>query len=284
MVEALQLPEFIFNEATIREKWGLEPFLEGCAQRDLSRASLWGDEIEKVGLREARRMLSRTGVSTFGFNRAGPLLGTEGAGRAESLDRARRAVDMAAELSADHVLVFSGGLPHGSRDLAAARGEVEETIGMLLDHARSVGMTLALEPLHPMVAGDRAVILTLGHANRLCDQLGDGIGIVADAYHIWWDERLEVELARAGSAGRILGFHVSDWLVPTKHVLRDRGMMGDGIIDLAGMWRQVQRAGYAGPIEIEIFSDRWWGEDPDLVLDTALARCRNIFSGGMITS
>ncbi|WP_292897346.1 MULTISPECIES: sugar phosphate isomerase/epimerase family protein [unclassified Nitratireductor] len=280
MVEALQLPEFIFNEATVREKWGLEPFLEGCAQRGLSRASLWGDEIEKVGLQEARRMLSRTGISTFGFNRAGPLLGTEGSGRAECLDRARHAVDMAAELAADHVLVFSGGLPHGSRDLAAARAEVEDAIGMLLDHARSVGMTLALEPLHPMVAGDRAVILTLSHANRLCAQLGDGIGIVADAYHIWWDERLEDELARAGSAGRILGFHVSDWLVPTKHVLRDRGMMGDGIIDLAGMWREVQAAGYAGPIEIEIFSDHWWGEDPDLVLDTALARCRSIFPGG----
>ncbi|EKF43151.1 xylose isomerase [Nitratireductor indicus C115] len=280
MVEALQSPEFIFNEATVRERWGLEPFLEGCAARGLSRASLWGEEVDKAGLEEARRMLSRTGISTFGFNRAGPLLAAGAAGRAECLDRARRAVDMAAELAADHVLVFSGGLAEGSRDLAGARAQTEDAIGALLDHARSVGMTLALEPLHPMVAGDRAVILSLSHANAICEQLGEGIGIVADAYHIWWDERLETELSRAGAAGRILGFHVSDWLVPTKHVLRDRGMMGDGIIDLAGMWRQVRAAGYDGPVEIEIFSDRWWAEDPDLVLDTALARCRSIFWGG----
>lgn len=273
MDKIVHLPEFVFNQATIRERWGLEPFLAGCATRGLSRASLWGDEIAKVGLPEAKRILARTGISTFGFNRAGPLTGADAAERMAKLDDGRMAVDMAAELGADHVLVFSG-----SRDLAGARAQAEGAVAALLEHARGCGVKLALEPLHPMVAGDRAVVVTLSHANDICERLGDGIGIVVDVYHVWWDERLADEVTRAGAAGRLLGFHVNDWLVPTRHMLRDRGMMGDGIIDLAGLWAQVQAAGYQGPIEIEIFSDDWWAKEPDVVLDTALERCRMIFA------
>lgn len=279
MDHALNLPELVFNHATVREQWGLEPFLEGCAARGLSRASLWGDEIARVGLPEAKRMVARTGIRAFGFNRAGPLIGLDAADSQAKLAEARTAVDMAAELGADHVLVFSGGFAEDSLGLADGRARMEDATAALLHYARASGVKLALEPLHPMLAGDRAVVLSLSHANDICDRLGDGIGIVADVYHIWWDERLEAEIARTGAAGRLLGFHVNDWLVPTRHVLRDRGMMGDGIIDLAGIWRQVRSAGYVGPIEIEIFSDRWWAEDPDHVLDTALERCRTIFAG-----
>src|SRR5690606_33571456 len=122
------------------------------------------------------------------------------------------------------------------------------------------------------------IMTSMTEANDLCDQLGDGIGIVIDVYHVWWDNRLALEIARAGAAGRILGFHVNDWLVPTRDILRDRGMMGDGIIDLAHLWQLVRKAGYGGPIEVEIFSDHWAQQDPELVLDTAIDRCRAIFT------
>ena len=117
----------------------------------------------------------------------------------------------------------------------------------------------------------------MSEANRLCDQLGGGIGIVVDTYHVWWDPAVDAEIAIAGANGRILGFHVNDWLVPTRHILTDRGMMGDGIIDLAHLWSQVRAAGYDGPVEVEIFSEEWWAKDPKMVLDTALQRCRSIF-------
>lgn len=278
MDEKLDLTEIVFNQATVRERWGLAQFLDGCAARGLSRASLWGDEVAKVGLAAARRLLADTGVRTFGLNRAGPLVGADAADRREKQDAARCTIDLAAELGADHVLMFSGGLPPDSRDLAAARARYEEAVAALLEHAREAGVKLALEPLHPMLAGDRAVIVSLSHANDICDRLGEGIGVVVDVYHVWLDERLPAEIARAGAAGRLLAFHVNDWLVPTRHILRDRGMMGEGIIDLAGVWRRVRQAGYCGPVEVEIFSDRWWAEDPNVVLDTALARCREIFA------
>jgi sugar phosphate isomerase/epimerase len=134
---------------------------------------------------------------------------------------------------------------------------------------------LGLEPLHPMYAADRACVNTMRHANDLCDALGEGIGILIDVYHVWWDPHLEGEIARAGRAKRILGFHVCDWLVPTRDFLTDRGMMGDGVIDIRGIRRMVEDAGYAGAVEAEIFSaENWWKRDPAEVIDV----CRERFA------
>lgn len=273
-----RLPEIVINHATVRERWGMADFIGGCAERGLSRASIWGDQVDRIGSQAARALMDDHAVAAFGYNRAGPLIAADRAGRSRLLDDGRRAIDQAVELGADHVLVFSGGLVEGSRDLDGARAMFGDSVGRLLEHARAADIRLALEPLHPMLTGDRAVVSSLSHANDICDRLGTGIGIVIDVYHVWWDERLAGEIQRTGRAGRILGFHVNDWLVPTSHILRDRGMMGDGIIDLAGIWRQVVKAGYAGPIEVEIFSDRWWGEEPGMVLDLCLSRCRQIFT------
>ena len=132
-------------------------------------------------------------------------------------------------------------------------------------------MPLAIEPLHPMFAADRACVNTLAQANDLCDELGDGIGIAVDAYHVWWDPNLEKEIKRAAS--RIIAFHVCDWLVPTEHLLLDRGMMGDGVIDLPDLRRMVEEAGYDGLIEVEIFSAKnWWNKPGDEVIETMIRR------------
>jgi sugar phosphate isomerase/epimerase len=154
---------------------------------------------------------------------------------------------------------------------------VRDGLGELLDHARSAGMPLAIEPLHPMYAADRACVNTLGQANDLCDELApdgrDGLGVAVDVYHVWWDPALQREIARAGERERLYAYHICDWLVPTTDLLNDRGMMGDGVIDLPLIRGWMEAAGYRGMHEVEIFSAaNWWRRDPDEVLLTCRRR------------
>src|SRR6266478_9148405 len=174
--------------------------------------------------------------------------------RRAALDDNRRAVDEAAAIGAQCLVLVVGGLPKNSRDIVGARMQVREALHALLPYARSARVPLGIEPLHPMYAADRACINTLAQANDLCDALGPGLGVAIDVYHVWWDPDLEREIARAGAAGRLLAFHVCDWLVPTRDLLNDRGMMGDGVIDLRRIRGWVEAAGYDGFCEVEIFS------------------------------
>ena len=146
----------------------------------------------------------------------------------------------------------------------------------MLPHARANKMPIAIEPLHPMYAGDRACVNTLAQALDMAEQLGSDVGVAIDAYHVWWDPDLETQIARAGKANRIFAYHVCDWLVPTRDLLLDRGMMGDGVIDIRRIRGQVEAAGYDGPIEVEIFSRDWWKHDPDEVLAVIAERCRSV--------
>ena len=204
-------------------------------------------------------------------------------GRRAALDDNKRAVDEALTVGARCLVLVVGGLPKDrdgrirSKDLAGARAMVRDGIGELLEYARPAGMPLAIEPLHPMYAADRACVNTLAHANDLCDELGAGLGIAVDAYHVWWDPQLEREIARAGesSPSRLLAYHICDWLVPTMDLLNDRGMMGDGVIDLPLLRSWMEAGGYRGMHEVEIFSaNNWWKRDPDDVLATCRARHR----------
>ena len=145
---------------------------------------------------------------------------------------------------------------------------------MILPEARAAGVPLAIEPLHPMQAAERACINTLEQALDICDALGEGIGVAVDVYHVWWDPKLEEQIRRAGRK-RILGYHICDWLVPTRDLLNDRGMMGDGVIDLPRIRGWVEGAGYVGFHEVEIFSELdWWQRDPDEVLRVCKQRYR----------
>jgi sugar phosphate isomerase/epimerase len=221
----------------------------------------------------AARLLRQAGLQVTGHCRAGLFAASSAAERAAILAENRRAIDKAAELGAQSLCVIAGGLPGGSRDLAAAHAEVRDGLGAMLEHARKAGVRLGLEPLHPMYAADRACVNTMRHANELCEALGEGIGILVDVYHVWWDPHLAPEIARAGAAGRILGFHACDWLVPTRDFLTDRGMMGDGVIDIPRIRGMVEAAGYGGFVEVEIFSaENWWKRDPAEVIDTCMQR------------
>ena len=217
---------------------------------------------------------------------------TDETGRRAARDDNRRAVDEACELDAPCLVLVVGGLPGAMagkaahKDIALARAQVRDGIAELLDYARSVRMPLAIEPLHPMYAADRACINTLEQALDVCDELdpqprsasaGAGraaLGVAVDVYHVWWDPKLKAQIERAGRH-RLLAFHVCDWLTPTTDLLNDRGMMGDGVIEIPRIRRWVEDQGFDGYSEVEIFSARnWWQRDHAQVLDACIERHR----------
>jgi sugar phosphate isomerase/epimerase len=263
------------NIATVREQWSLEQCIEGCLRHGIPAISPWRDKLHEMGVSKAARRITDAGLQVSGLCRGGMFTAPDKARRQAALDDNRRAVDQAAALSADCLVLVVGGLPDGSRDIAGARAQVHNGLGALLEHARACNLPLAIEPLHPMYAADRACVNTLAQANDICDALGDGLGIALDVYHLWWDPDLQAEITRA--RGRILGLHVCDWLVPTRDLLTDRGMMGDGIIEIAKIRSWAEAAGYHGPIEVEIFSQtNWWRRDADEVLQTMIERFETV--------
>ena len=260
------------NTATVREKWNLRQMIEGCARRGIRGISPWRDKLAELGAKEAAKIIRANGLTVTGLCRGGMFPAADSRGRRAAIEDNLRAIDDAAILEARCLVLVVGGLAPGSKDLAGAREQVRDGIGAVLDHARSSGVPLAIEPLHPMYAADRACVNTMAQANDLCDELGDGLGLAVDVYHVWWDPRLKAEIERAGDK-RLLAFHICDWLVPTADLLLDRGMMGDGVIDLPLIRSWVEAAGYRGFHEVEIFSaNNWWRRDPDEVLRTCQER------------
>ena len=268
------------NTATVRQQWSLPQIIDGCVRHGIRGIAPWRDQVAAAGLKDCAVRIRDGGLTVTGYCRGGMFPAMERADRRAALDDNRRAVDEALTLGAQCLILVVGGLPrYGdgtlSKDLAGAREMVRDGIGELLGYAHGAGMPLAIEPLHPMYAADRACVNTMAHANDLCDELGSGIGIAVDAYHVWWDPQLAREIERAGSKSpsRLLAYHISDWLVPTADLLTDRGMMGDGVIDLRLMRSWMEAHGYRGFHEVEIFSaNNWWKRDPDEVLAICKAR------------
>ena len=182
-------------------------------------------------------------------------------------------MEEAAIIESQALIFIAGGLPKGSKDIASARTRVLEGLSILLPEAKKIGITIAIEPLHPMLAANRSVLTTMKEANDWCDQLGAGpeLGIAVDVYHVWWDPMLESEIKRAGS--RIAAFHVNDWLDDTKDLRLDRGMMGDGVIDIPKIRQWVESAGFNGYREVEILSqNNWWKKPPEEVVKVVKER------------
>lgn len=264
------------NTITVREQWSLQQCIEGCARHGITGISPWRDKLAEYGVANAAKHIRDVGLTVTGLCRGGMFPAADAAGRQKAIDDNKRAIDEAAALGAQCLVLVVGGLPAGSKDIAAAHTQVRDGINAVLEHARAAKVPLAIEPLHPMFAADRACVNTLGHALDICDDLGDGaddrsLGVALDVYHVWWDPHLNAQIKRAGK--RILAFHVCDWLVPTTDLLLDRGMMGDGVIDIPGIRAQVEAQGYAGFCEVEIMSaNNWWKKDADSVLKTCIER------------
>ena len=279
------LQNLSLNTATIRKQGDLLQILEAARRHGINCVSPWRDQVQAVGLERAVKAVRDGGFRLSGYCRGG-MFPADPAHRAEERDDNRRAVDEAAALGSPCLVLVVGGLPQFSRpgsaptrDIADARAQVEDAIGALLEYANSAGVPLAIEPLHPMYAADRACVNTLGQALNLCDRLDpDGsrrLGVAADVYHIWWDPDVYAQIARAG-AKRLHAFHICDWLVPTRDLLLDRGMMGDGIIDIPRLRAAVEAAGFSGACEVEILSGPWWSQPMDDVLTTLIDRYRTV--------
>jgi len=251
-----------FNQITA-ERATLKEVVEACARHGVPYVAVWRHKLAQVGVKAAACLLRDAGVRVSSVCRGGMFPASTREERAARIEENRRAVDEAAELGAGVLVLVCGAAP--DRDIAAARRMVADGIAELVPYARERGVRLGIEPMHPGFAAERSCITTLREARRLAEQLDlSSVGVVADVYHIWWDPELYDQLARA--AGRLVGFHVSDWLVPVHDVLMNRGLMGDGVIELCRIRAAVERAGYAGPIEVEIFNQAVWDTPLDSLL------------------
>lgn len=273
------------NTATVRKQGDLLAIFDACARHGIRCVSPWRDQVATVGLKAAAQSVRDHGLVLSGYCRGG-MMTSDAAHVQEARDDNRRAVDEAKELGSPCLVLVVGGLPQFSRpgstpskDIDAARAQVKERLAELLDYARGVGMKLAIEPLHPMYAADRACVNTTAQALDLCDALdpdkSGAVGVALDVYHTWWDPALIPQIRRAGKA-RLHAFHVCDWLVPTADILNDRGMMGDGVIDIRKLRGEVEAQGFDGFCEVEIFSQNWWSQSMDAVLTACIERHKNV--------
>jgi sugar phosphate isomerase/epimerase len=268
------LEHLSINTITVKS-WSLEQAIEGCVRAGITAIAPWRDVLAHCGVERAARLIRDAGLTVTCLCRGGMFTAGDEAGRRAALDDNRRAIDEAAAIGAGSLILVVGGLPPGSKDLAGAHQQVRDGLAAILPYARSARMPLAIEPLHPMTAADRACVNTLAHANDLCDALGAGVGVAIDAYHVWWDPDLVRQIARSGP--RILSYHVCDWLVPTRDLVLDRGMPGDGIIDLRRLRAMVEEAGYRGHCDVEVLSAQdWWKRDPDEVMRICIERHQTV--------
>ena len=276
------------NTATVRKSRGqdlpLTDIIEACVRREIKAISPWRDQVAAVGLSTVSKLVKTHGLKLSGYCRGGMFPAATLAGTQAADADNRQAVDEACELNSTCLVLVVGGLPGAlagqaaHKNISHARDQVFEGIEKLLSYAKSCHMPLAIEPLHPMYAADRSCINTLEQALDVCDKLdpaqSGALGVALDVYHVWWDPKLQQQIERAGK-NRLLAFHVCDWLTPTRDLLNDRGMMGDGVIDIPKIRGWVEAQGFQGFSEVEIFStENWWQRDHAEVLDTCISRHR----------
>lgn len=258
-------PRFSLNQATVKYA-SLAEAIAATKGAGIQSIGVWREPVADIGLDAATSLIAGSGLRVSSLCRAGFFTTPEGPERMAALDDNRRAIDETAALaaagadgSAAVLVLVAGGLPQGSRDLVGARERVRDALGALEPYAASAGVTLAVEPLHPMFAADRAVVSTLGQAIDLAVDAGPSVGVVVDTYHVWWDPDVVEQIERAGRLGRIASYQVCDWLTPLPaDVLLGRGVPGDGHIDFARLTRAVEETGYTGDIECEIFNQDVW--------------------------
>ncbi|MFD7071574.1 sugar phosphate isomerase/epimerase family protein [Streptomyces sp. NPDC059913] len=261
------------NQETIKQ-WSLPELAEGCAKAGIDKVGLWRGPVQEYGVERTAALLADHGLTVTSLCRGGFFTAVDEAERARALDDNRTAIDEAAALSTDTLVLVSGGLPAGDKDLHGARERVADALAVLAPYAAERGVRLAIEPLHPMFASDRCVVSTLAQALDLAERFpAEQVGVVVDTYHIWWDDQALAQIARAGAGGHIHSFQLADWITPLPAgVLLGRGQIGDGSVDFRAFRSAVEATGFDGPIEVEIFNEALWARDGAEVLAEVAAR------------
>jgi sugar phosphate isomerase/epimerase len=256
----------------------LEECLKAFPKWGVSGITLWRQAVEGRELAEVRRRTGDAGMAVVSLCRGGFFPALTLADRQRAIDDNLLAVQQAHALGAPMVVLVCGAVP--GQSLAESRKQIADGIAAVLPAAAQAGVRLAIEPLHPMYADDRSAVNTMRQAHEICDSLGspEFLGIAVDAYHVWWDPELEEQIARAGRTGRLFAFHICDWLTPTGDLLNDRGLMGEGCINLREMSKWVDAAGFTGHREVEIFSNRWWAAEPQHFLSEIASSYRRIYA------
>ncbi|MFF3915156.1 sugar phosphate isomerase/epimerase family protein [Streptomyces sp. NPDC001852] len=272
------LARFSINQMTVKQL-SLPELVEACGQLGVGQVGLWREPVQAYGLAETAKLVRDAGLTVTTLCRGGFFTAIDPQERAAALADNRRAVDEAAALGTDTLVLVSGGLPPGSRDLRAARERIADALAELGPYAEDRGVRLAIEPLHPMYAADRCVVSTLAQALDLAERFpARQVGVTVDTYHIWWDDQAPAQIARAGASGRIHTFQLADWVTPLPEgVLNGRGQIGDGAIDMREWRGYVEAAGYTGPIEVELFNEELWGRDGREVLAETVERFHGVF-------
>ena len=276
-MENLTLEELCVHQVCIWKKSSFRESLECMARKGVFKTAVWKPLLDETELKSAKQNLIDSGVKAISMC---PLVLLDEDAYPDPdgrLSAHQKFLENAAELDVESVVVITGGLPSGSRDLKGQRLRVQEELSLLIPLAKAVGVRLALEPLHPMVCGHRSVISTLSEANEILDSLdaNETLGIAVDSYALWWDSSLEEQIERSGK--RLFNFHVSDWLHETRDVRLDRGMPGDGIIDNRLIRSWMEKAGFQGSVEVEILSEfNWWKQEPEVVLQSIVKSLPNL--------
>lgn len=256
------------NTITVRSL-PIDRVIELAESHGLGGIAPWRHQLADAGVEHVAKLARAAGLRVSSLCRGGMFTAPDAAGRAAAVQENRQAIDEAAALGADCLVLVCG--PVVDKDVTGSWQMVVDGLDAIADDAAAAGVRLAIEPLHPMMAADRSVVCRIDHALDLAGDIGPGVGVIVDAYHVWWDVTLADAIRRAG--GRIAGVHVSDWVSPlTGGLLSGRGMIGDGTIDLTDLVAECRTAGYDGLVEVEILSDQWWAADPEHTLTTLIDR------------
>ncbi|MEW2496900.1 sugar phosphate isomerase/epimerase family protein [Streptomyces nodosus] len=267
------LRRFSINQMTVKQL-SLPELVDACLELGVPGVGLWREPVRQYGVAAAAELVRGAGLAVTTLCRGGFLTAIDPGERARALDDNRAAVEEAATLGTDTLVLVSGGLPAGSKDLHGARERIADALAVLGPYAAEHGVRLAIEPLHPMFASDRCVVSTLTQALDLAERFpAEQVGVTVDTYHIWWDDQAPAQIARAGAQGRIHTFQLADWTTPLPEgVLNGRGQIGDGSVDMREWKGYVEAAGYTGPIEVELFNEALWARDGREVLTETARR------------
>ena len=254
--------------------WKIEEAAANFAAAGVSGITVWRDALAGRNIRKTGDLLRGEGLKIISLCRGGFFPSIEKAKRVEAIGENKKAIDEAAELGTDMVVLVCGAEPR--QTLYDSRAQIKEAIQGLLPYAESAGVKLAIEPLHPMYADTRSAVNTLSQANEMAEEIqSPWVGVAVDVYHLWWDPSLEHEIKRCGRNRNLFAFHICDWNVPTTDMLNDRGLMGEGCINVPLIRSWVEDAGFTGFNEVEIFSNTFWKMDQSEFLQKIITAYKN---------